>query len=86
MNDIERYEYEFGKVLRTFDVERFKRFIEKNKTLYDPYMYLMAKDKPNWWFEGVMAKSILNRHDMGIKEQMRAKAILDALGWDYNIF
>lgn len=86
MNEAERYTQELGKVLRTFDVGLFRGFITKHKRLYNQVAYDFTKDKPDWWFEGMMAKMVLSRYDMGLREEMRAKAILDALGWDYSIF
>lgn len=78
------YEKELGKVVRSFDVDRFKGFIEKHKGYFNSYYFTIGKDDE--WFLGCMAKIVMNRNDMSVKDKEKAKEILDKLGWDYEVF
>lgn len=78
----EQYAKELGKVLRTFDPEKMRKFSEKrNPGLLERYPSL-ANDR---YMRGSMAKMVLIRTDMGYKTKAKAREILDDLGWDYRI-
>ena len=82
MND---YAKELGKVLRSFDPKRMRKFIKKHRRLYSPMFVNLADIQDDQWVLGLMSKMIMNRTDMSDEDRKKAMAILDQNRWDYEI-
>lgn len=82
-----KYAKELGDVLRTFNTDEYIRFINKNRELYEPYVYaIFIRNKDNKrWLLGTMAKMIMNRTDMSEETRDRAKKILADMNWSEEI-
>lgn len=79
------YAKELGKVLKSFDPKRMRKFFKKHRQLYNPMFAKFMDDYDDQWVLGVMAKMVLARTDMSDKDRKKAMAILDQKGWDYEI-
>lgn len=80
MND---YAKELGEVLRTFDVEKLREFIEKySNIITKPHRSFYENDG---YMKGMMAKMIIARMDMPDELKEEAMTVLDVLGWDYGL-
>lgn len=82
------YAKELGDVLRTFDTNKFVKFIKKNKSLYSlKARAIFLKNRKNKRFLlGCMAKIVMARTDMDEQTKARAKEILAEMNWSENIF
>lgn len=72
------YAIDLGNVLRTFNTDKFIRFINRNRKLYEPNVYLKFmrnKDNKRWLLEK-MAKMVMSRTDMNEETRDKAKKIL----------
>lgn len=79
------YAKELGKVLKSFDPKRMRKFFKKHRRLYNPMLVKFMDDNDDQWVLGVMAKMVMSRTDMSDKDRKKAMAILDQKGWDYEI-
>lgn len=87
LKDMEKYteEYieELGKVLRTFDVEKLREFVDKRSDIITkPGRSFYENDA---YMKGAMAKMIVARTDMPKELKEEAMMVLDVLGWDYDL-
>lgn len=82
MSEMSEYVKELGEVLKTFDVEKMREFINEHGEIYHHINYnLIFNDK---WVKGCMAKMIIARTDMTEELKDEAKKVLDEMGWDYE--
>lgn len=79
------YAKELGKVLKSFDPKRMRKFFKKHRRLYNPMLVNFMDDYDDQWVLGVMAKMVMSRTDMSDNDRKKAMAILDQKGWDYEI-
>ena len=80
MND---YTKELGEVLRTFDVEKLREFVDKHSDIITkPDRSFYENDG---YMKGTMAKMIIARTDMPEELKEEAMMVLDVLGWDYGL-
>ena len=79
------YAKELGKVLKSFDPKRMRKFFKKHRQLYNPMFVKFMDDNDDQWVLGVMAKMVMSRTDMSDNDRKKAMAILDQKGWDYEI-
>ncbi|MBQ3321908.1 MAG: hypothetical protein IJH05_03575 [Firmicutes bacterium] len=82
MND---YAQELGKVLKSFDTTRMRGFIAKHKEMLDEEAVYYFEKYDDQFVLGAMAKMIMCRTDMSVKDRNIAMTILDKMGWDYEI-
>lgn len=82
---MDQYVKDLGKVLRSFDTGRMRGFIQKHKDMYSKEAVFCFENNDDQWLLGVMAKMVMNRTDMSATDRNIAMAILDAMGWDYEI-
>lgn len=78
------YARELGKVLRSFDTGRMRKFVQKHKDMYSKEAMSCFENNNDSWLLGAMAKMVMNRTDMSATDRNIAMAILDAMGWDYE--
>ena len=77
------YAKELGEVLRTFDVEKFREFVDKRSIfITEPDISFYKNDG---YMKGMMAKMIIARTDMPKELKEEAMMVLDVLGWDYGL-
>lgn len=83
-----KYAKELGDVLRTFDTNKFVKFIKKNKSLYNlkARAIFLIKRKDKRFLLGCMAKIVMDRTDMDEQTKARAKEILAEMNWSENIY
>ena len=77
------YAAKLGDVLRTFDPNQMRAFIEEHRSMYRVIPDLIKNDE---FVLGTMAKLICSRTDMDEATIARAYDILDDLGWDDEIY
>lgn len=79
------YARKLGEVLKTFNPQRMRKFINANRKLYYKTALGFFDNYDDQWLLGTMAKMIMNRNDMSEEYKSRAREILDEMGWDYEI-
>lgn len=85
---IKDYVRTLNKVLKSRDVERFKRFINANLYLQSEEIREIYRQHENddEWLKGSMAKMILNSRKMDLETRRWAFEQLHKLGWDKEVF
>lgn len=79
------YARQLGSVLRTFDTDLMRKFIQDNRDLYGKGVAEAILSNDDSFIKGMMAKMIMNRNDMSLNDRNKAKAVLNEMGWDESI-
>lgn len=79
------YAKQLGAVLRTFDTDLMRKFIQDNRDLYGKGVADAILSNDDYFIRGMMAKMVLGRVDMSLNDRNKAKAVLDEMGWDESI-
>ena len=85
MEALKAYSKALGEVLRTFDPNKMRQFIDENRDLYQKGMADAMLSQDDTFIRGMMAKMVMNRTDMSLNDRNKAKAILNEMGWDESI-
>lgn len=79
------YARELGKVCDPSTQEGCVNLSKKHKDMYSKEAMFCFENNNDSWLLGAMTKMVMNRTDMSATDRNIAMAILDAMGWDYEI-